>query len=268
MSVITQRTTSGFPLSIGTGLAIERIFAPVEESLAETEVTQDPNLLTFDYYLINVSTLLRNIINSLPAVEALGIKHEHFLDTLVDEVNFLHGFFATNNLNVRFYYNDYKFFYKTYPDRIRKATTDKQLKLESIHNYCMGKLSNKLKEYDITLHRFSNKVTFEKKKALILSHVTVDLLSYTNYTDLVLLESHTGAVKTRRTWNTKYYKVPGKDMSFLPFMEYILFIFGDSSMIKPAPIAERNKLYDNLVAQRVNPMTSEFSFNILAKNFK
>jgi hypothetical protein len=48
----------------------------------------------------------------------------------------------------------------------------------------------------------------------------------------VLLESHTGALKRKDKWHTKY--VNGNDLPFIPFSERLLPVFGDSELFYPA----------------------------------
>lgn len=263
MPNVIERETSGFPVSIGTGLAIEHIFKPTEESLSEETIEQDPNLLDYNVYAFNVSTLVRNLISSVPTDRALTIKPVHYLETLKEEVLFLNELYRSSGLSPVFYINSYSFFKRNYKDRLRVAKTERQIVHETIVNYCLSNLGKEVESQGVNLVKLNKDLEVgDKVKVLLLSHLPVDLLSYSKYSQLDLLESHTGEVKTRRTWNTKYYKIPNKDMSFLPFLEYLLFIFGDTSMIKPAPLKERLSLYEALLAKKVNPLTSEFAMLI------
>ena len=184
------------------------------------------------------------------------MNHEKILK---EEIEFLQGFFQANSVPITFYVNTYSYFKNTYPDKLRKPTTDKQIRLENITDYCLKKA---LTDFEIT--QFSKDVHYGKEhKALILTHVPADLLSYNRFTKLDLLESHTGKIKTRKEWNTKYYPIPDKDMSFLPFMEYLLTVFGCKVMFKPSSLKDRLSLYEVLQKKNVNPLTSEFAISFL-----
>ena len=259
---LENRETSGFPLSIGTGLALETLFEPQEDSLSETAVEQTVDLTKYSTYAFNVGTLLRNILGSVKGQDAVSIQGKYYLYVLIEEITFLEEFFQEKGLNIAFYINSYTFFKKNYKDKLRKSSTDKQYAIDAITDFCLGKVI-KTKQ---NIQTFVQELTFPKRTSvLVLTHIPADLLSYGRFSTLDLLESHTGTIKTRRHWNTKYFKVPGKDMSFLPFMEYLLVNFGDSVMFKPAPIKERLAIYEQLEKKGVNPLTSEMSFGFLLK---
>lgn len=253
--LIENRETSGFPLSIGTGLALETLFTPIAPVVDDTRVVKNlPDLSIYTIYIFNVSTILRNILSSFKFPEIVGVKNSVFLDVLKEEVDFLNGFFTDNNVPIGFYVNNYTYFKNTYPDKLRKSTTDKQLRLDDITNYCLTEISK-----EPHVKTFNKDVSFGKEHtALIMTHVPADLLSYGKYAKLDLLESHTGLIKTRKDWNTKYYPIPNKDMSFLPFMEYLLVTFGDKTMFSPGPVKEREDLYNVMLKKGVNALTSEF----------
>lgn len=248
--------TSSFPVSIPTGLSLETLFTPIIDSIdPDRQVENLPDLSVYTIYIFNLSTLMRNILSSFKFEEIAGARNDLLYEILSDEISFLDGFFKSNNIDIRFYINTYSYFKKAYPDSLRKPTTDKQHRLNDITEYCLNKAK---KEYDIT--EFSKDIHYGKEhRGLIFTHVPADLLSYNRFTTLDLLESHTGKIKTRKSWNTKYYPLPNKDMSFLPFMEYLLVTFGDKTMFSPASIKEREKLYDSMRKNNVNPLTTELS---------
>jgi hypothetical protein len=262
--LLLNRTKSGFPVSIGTGLALESIFEPIESVVDETRVV--PNKIdttAYTNYIFNVSTLLRNILNSVSSKDVLTISKLDYYNVLLEEIEWLSEFFQSSNLNASFYINDYKYVKTVYgpKDILRKATTDKQIYQDSIYSYCLDKLK---KEDDI--QHFSNDIKYNKEElVLIFTHVPWDLLSYKNFIKMDLLESHTGLVKTRKSWNTKYFKMPGdRDMSFLPFIEYLLTdIFGDSIMFSPGKLEKRIEIYDMLKKKNVHPLMDEFSMALV-----
>ena len=256
MELSAIRETSSFPLSVGTGLALESLFTPIQESIDPERIVENlPDLSVYSLYIFNLSTLMRNILSSFKFEQIASASNSKLYDILKEEIEFLQGFFESNSTPIAFYTNSYSFFKKTYPDKLRKSTTDKQLRLNDITEYCL-----KRAEKEFTVSTFSKDVHFGKEhRGLIFTHVPADLLSYNRFTTLDLLESHTGKIKTRKSWNTKYYPLPNKDMSFLPFMEYLLVTFGDKTMFSPASIKEREKLYDSMRKNNVNPLTTELS---------
>lgn len=261
---LKNRAASGFPVAIGTSLALETVFNPVQPVYDETRIIPK-RIEPTDYtvHLFNISTLLRNIISSLPTQTVYTTSKQDYLEVLLEEIEWLTQFYQMNQLDIQFYINDYQYVKDTYGDKnkLRKPTTDKQIYLDNVTSHCLSKLKM---EDDVKV--FHNKIRYNQiDKALILTHVPWDLLSYTNFDTLHLLESHTGLVKSRKNWNTKYLKLGDRDMSFLPFMEYLLVTFGDSIMFTPSSMDDRVKLYDHMVKKNVTPLTSENSLLLMLK---
>lgn len=258
--LLESRQTSGFPLSVGTGMALETLFTPIEPVLDDTrQVTNIPDLTVYTLYIFNVATLLRNILNSFKSPEIMGAKNSVFLEILKEEVDFLKGFFENNGVPIAFYINDHSYFKNAYKDKLRKITTDKQLRHDDIMTYCLNEIGK-----DPSIKKFHKDINYGKEHtALVMTHVPADLLSYGNFAKLDLLESHTGLIKSRKDWNSKYYPIPNRDMSFLPFMEYLLITFGDKVMFTPAPMKERENLHDAMRKKGVTPLTSELSMSFI-----
>lgn len=263
---LKSRAMSGFPVSIATGMALETIFDPVQSVYDDTRVVPDKiELNTYNNYIFNVSTLLRNITSSIPSGDILMIPKKDILDALLDEIAWLTEFFHAEGLTINFYTNNYAFVKSTYDKEgiLRKATTDKQIAMDNITKYCLDHIS---KQDEVM--QFSNTIHYNREdQALIFTHVPWDLLSYGKFVKLDLLESHTGVIKSRKLWNTKYHAIPEHDMSFLPFMEKLLTTFGDHVMFKPAPVKERIELWSAMKKKPgINPLTTELSFSFMFNN--
>lgn len=260
--ILDNRPQSGFPLSVGTSLSLETIFSPIIPVIDETrEVKSIPDTNMYSVYVFNISTLLRNLINSIKYSDLVIISKKDIYDTLLEEIDFLTTIFNNNNLTIKFYVNNYQYVKDTYEEKgiLRKATTEKQLFIDSINKFCLDLLR---KEDDVS-HFHKDIIYNMDDTALLFTHIPFDLLSYKNFIKLDLFESHTGAIKTRKDWWTKYHPVPNYDMSFLPFMEYLLTVFGDSIMFSPAPLNERIDLYNTLKKKNVHPLISEVSLQLL-----
>lgn len=252
--ILTDREMSGFPLSIGTGLALEAVFLPETESKHEQspEPLSDTNKYTS--YVINIDTLVRNMISSLPSKDSMMVSPSFYYKALLEEIDYLEGLFAGKETKLILFVNDYSYYKNTYKDTYRKPNTTKQLFVESVHDYVRKNIVRDRSN----IPRFSKEVKLGKEeRTLLLSHLPVDLLSRSNFLELDLLESHTAVIKTRRTWNSKYYPLLKEDMTFLPFNEYLLTTFGDRSMFSPKPLKQRQEVYKHMVKLGVNPLSSE-----------
>jgi hypothetical protein len=74
---------------------------------------------------------------------------------------------------------------------------------------------------------------------------------------LDLLESHTGKLKPRYEWGSKFYPLGDRDMSHLPFIEKLLLIFGDKVLIQPALTKIRQQVYDVSIKRGWTSMTTK-----------
>lgn len=263
--ILTDRAKSGFPVSIGTGLALETLLEPEIEVYDDTrELPARVEIKDYNLMVINVSTLLRNLLGAVSREDLSSIKLPEYLDVLKEEIQYLNDLFVFQDLEPYFYIHTYGYVKEHYPpDKLRKATTLKQLQLEMIVNYCLGELQ---KDSSIHTHTYNIKIN-KAFKALIITHVPWDLLSYTEFLKLDLLESHTGVLKTRKDWNSKYHKLPNRDMSSLPFSRELLSIFGDNIMFIPDSLKKRVDLYEKLISKKTNPLASDNTIKMLLGTF-
>lgn len=258
--LLQERDLSGFPLSVGTGLAMESLFAPVNPPIDPSRAPPkklDPK--TYDIVLLNASTILRNLLSTLASAKIPTIPKEAIYDTLLSEIEYLQGLFQLHEVPCTLYVHTYDYPKKHYEDKLRSLTTDHQKLLQSISLYCLLRL----KDQDEVLHFSHHIKLIDHPKALILTHVPWDLLSHTHFVKLDLLESHTGAMKSRKDWNSKYFKLADKDMSFLPFTESLLTVFGDTVMFKPQPLKVRTELYERLKSKSAHPLMSDATVKLL-----
>ena len=263
--ILQDRAKSGFPVSIGTGLALETLLEPEIEVYDDTRELP-PRVKTEDYDMIaiNVSTLLRNMMSSITSDDSTSVKPSDYLEALREEIQYLNDLFVFQDLEPHFYIHTYEYVKSHYPpEKLRKATTLKQLQVEMVLNYCLSELRK-----EPSIHTYPYKIHINKAlKCVIMTHVPWDLLSHTEFLKLDLLESHTGLLKTRKDWYSKYYKLPNRDMSMLPFNQELLGIFGDNTMIIPDAMKKRVEIYERLSEKKVNPMASQDTVKMLLGTF-
>ena len=260
--ILKNRPMSGFPVSIATSLALETLFTPTISVADESRVVEKVDPSTYDLYLFNVSTLLRNLIQSLPWRDMATVPRKDVADAFLEEVEFITNFFQTAGLGVSFYWNSYSYPQRQYKNQIRVPTTDQQHRIHALMEYVLAPVK---KQNDVLT--FSKDISVDRAaKTLVMSHVPWDLLSYGNFHRLDLLESHTGRVKSRKDWNSKYFPIKDKDFTFLPFMEYLLTVFGDLTLFVPKPLKERVALWETLKKKNVHPLMSEMSIGFVLGN--
>jgi hypothetical protein len=253
-----ERTISSFPISIGTSLALESVFNPRIEVYDKTrEIPLKINLDSYKNIYINVSTLFRNLSGSVNKDVFNNSSEYDLLETLEFEMDTINSLFINegfNKVKPIYYVCNYSTLFKTLHKKkvlLRSDNTPNQIYYSNRLNSCIKLLksshSNFLSASNILDYEIKTK---ERVNALIMTHQPYDLLSYTNFNKLDLLESHTGLLKSRNLWYTKYMGMTSENMSILPFNRKLLYVFGDKTLIHPSNIRLRKLILE--IANKYN----------------
>lgn len=260
-SIISGRTTSAFPISVGTSLALESAIISSDRPSIDPErkIPQKVNLTDYDEVWINISTLFRNLYGSLTKDDSKRVHPRELADGLIEEIEFIRNLISSETLNktrVIFYICQYKDLNRKYPHAfLRSDNTELQKVYRVLHDNSIQLCLNSIGKVDYIKIFNSELETANYKLALIITHIAHDLLSYTNFRDLHLLESHTGVLKKQHNWHTKY--VEGKSLTMLPFNKTLLQIFGDSEHFRPFPISVRKKILEVAEKYKWTPATTK-----------
>lgn len=255
-----QRTKTSFNLSIPTGLALETLFDP-------THPVYDPDRVVpsriqwaeYDHWWIHFGTLIRNMVSSVPKEEQQSTAWKDYAAALIEEIEIIEGLMQLTDprIKIQWYISSYESLYT------RKHHAVVQLRRDTTPNqkWFVGLLTELVRwaetSLDDRLLVFKDRPLPEQPtKSLILTHVPYDLLSWTSFSKLHLLESHTGTIKTRADWWTKYYPVPLGNLSVVPFMEMFLKVFGDHVLFKPLDIRFRRMILDVAVLRNWTSLTT------------
>lgn len=253
ISILSSRAMSAFPLSIGTSLAFESIFDGTQTPYDPTrKIPEKINIDKYNILLINIATLVRNIVGSIPTKDAEQITPKALVVTLEEEIRCIFDIFKmydpVGKTSLYFYSRNYSLIEKTFSRssivRFYKPNTEKQLLL---YNQIHSTISILRKKIDFDFVHYDLGVSLYPKSlstALIFTHIPYDLLVYDNFQTLNLLESHTGLLKTKKDFWTKYYDSKKLDLSNIPFQRKLLAIFGDHVMFKPTHIKIREDIID------------------------
>lgn len=241
MSNLINRVMGEYPVSISTSLAFQGLFDKHPDSPKNKKKIGD-----FKQIWINIKTLYRNLHN---AVEVKTEKIEltvimDYVDILKAEMSAIDELMEKEGYTVNYYHMNYDNLERKYPRAfIRGDKTLKQILFTKLFNE-VAKLML-VRNFHKNMFIFNGRITPEdKKSSIILTHLALDLFSVTNFNELVLLESHTGKLKERAEWYTKYYQ--GAELSHIPFREDLIQIFGDNESIRPMPKRTRDAF--NLIA--------------------
>lgn len=245
MSKLYERAMGAYPLSIATSLAIESLYNRHPDRPKEAQL---PALKAKTIW-INLRTLFRNIYGSLPSEEARGVIPLDYADVIEDEIQNLRAILSTEEhpLDVVFYCPTYKGIEKEYGrGDLRPKHTDKQLAYLALENGAFEVLWERygsLSETESPVFFVDCEIkTKTPDKAFFITHYPVDLLNTVGFDSVLLLESHTGVIKDKFKWNSKFHT---KGCDRIPFNQGTLLFFGDSGlMFKPQPIKARRRVLE------------------------
>ena len=264
MDALLNRTISSFPLSIGTALAFESIFKgtlPVYDP--QRQIPDQVDIGTYNSFWINTTTLMRNILGAIPTDAQKRVQPDELAETLQNEVIFIQNLIETQSLQQCqpiFYHATYKKLLKSLFTaqyiKFRTPTTPNQIAYQQLLDkaYTLFEKETSIDLYETNDHLEPTKTN---NTALILTHQPYDLTNYKDFMKLDLIESHTGKLKSRKDWATKYYPIPETDMFFLPFTRKLLMIFGDHVLIKPMDIKYRRLILEVGRNNKWTPLTTE-----------
>lgn len=260
-----ERATSGFPLSIGTALAFESIFKPIQPVNDPNRQLPEPvKLENYDECWINLSTLYRNLLSSVKPEVWLHANTESIVSTLLNEIEIIQALFQNEGMNQVspvFYHTSYDGYRKNPKIGVllREPNTDQQKVYSQKFNDAfkkMLKLTDDILQYDQTIN------PPRKVRVLMITHQPHDLVNYNHFSHLDLLESHTGVLKPRVRWNTKYCPIANENLFHLPFNRKLLLVFGDRVLIQPMPIKFRKTVLESSFKRNWTPMTTLDKINM------
>lgn len=244
------RVMGYLPLSIATALAFQTFLGyEVNDDQELLGKEARPAHLKYQDVWVNVSTLLRNFIGAMGGTEYETMDGGLILNELHNEMERLEQILKTHNpsINVTFYYCAYEDNPKRYPHaKLREAKTVRQIAYKDVHDTIINALAKVLEGDNLSnFQYFKNQILPGRvvpRKTVMLTHYPIDLLSQYYFGELHLIESHTGKIKAKSEWYTKFLN--GKNLAKIPFLESTLQIFGDSETFSPLPMKYRKFLLD------------------------
>lgn len=262
MDVLKDRVISSFPISIGTALAMESLF---KGDMAPYDPKRSiPNNITPDQYdelWLNISTIIRNLVQSVASNKTSLITVEDITTYVKYELDIIYDLLKKidKNKTLRVYYTPMDDFYKkVFPKGIKIRIPSTQIELTKYDKFtkAINSLMQEAGNQIITFKPGSLKPTISNK-VLLLTHSPIDLINWSSFKELMLLESHTGILKRRQNWNSKYFPLVYHNMLFLPFNAKLLQIFGDHYLFYSSDINFRKEIYNIAKDKRWTPLTTD-----------
>ena len=247
-SLMMSRKIGNLPLSIATSNALE-IALGMGTAPEENPATE--NLLKkYDAIWFNLRTLARNAYGSLATEDKQHVTGKDIFTVLYKETHQILDIIdhhIPGCREVRFYTTNYSGIERKVEGlcEIRKPRTEKQIAQASVINEGIaaykklvdGKHKKSGGDDDFGtdgegLHEFTSPISAKSPifDTAVMTHHPIDLLRWEKFKSLTLFESHTGALKTRDQWCTKF---ADKTANPMPFNAASLMIFGDHEMFKP-----------------------------------
>lgn len=257
---LSNRTISAFPLSVGTSLALESIYEASAPSIdPERVIPQKVTINDYSEFWINISTLVRNIFGALSKEGTLSVlpwEVAEVIETEAEMIQFLTQQQSSNRVKTYFYANTHQDLQTKYPDaKLRASNTEAQQIYKLIHDQAIEiVMKNNLSRADMYRLCRGEILPESRPKALILTHMAYDLLSHDHFQTLDLIESHTGVLKKKTAWYTKYND--GKSLPPMPFMSGLLQVFGDKETFAIADIRLKREVIELAQTNRWTPVTT------------
>lgn len=241
--MMDNMTKTDTGLAVGTDVAISAIIG---------------NKLDGQPLGVNIITILRNLIENLAYTNnkkpeymlGSGNTQTIFMEEIKKLASVLEG-----KTNYYLYYIDRTSLYYRYNNGKCKVIPKKYTKLIPYMKVISSYAKHINTDFNIT-----NYIT---KNSLLLTSVTADLID----NNVILLESHTGAIKSRSSFGSRLHPVGSSGIDNLPLNKYTLYTFGDKNFIVPYPEVKIKKLILEVCGKSgVNYMTSGADLlNILSK---
>lgn len=249
---LEERAIGQFPLSVATSLALESLC-----NIHPDHSYPEPPLWGYQELWINMKTLFRNLMGALEKGEDMAALPVPVAEALLEEMEAIKQIvadYSSGKCKVVFYISNYEGMAKKYPRAtLRMDNTEKQKFMQAFYVKTIEALNKIHPDHGIELFKLKLEPK-QRTKALILTHIAYDLVSHPSFEKLTLIESHTGALKDREKWYTKYYN--GREIPNIPFREDLLQVFGDSETFRPmAPVVKKD-LIDLATKYRWSSLTT------------
>jgi hypothetical protein len=250
---IIERTVGDIPVSIGTALAFAGLLGTLPEP-----IRQPVDLKSVREVWVNLRTLARNLYAAMPSEATQQIDLVGAVDVLEEEVKTLSTVLAQHGskCRVRFYMASKDAIKWAFPHaNFKQAKTPKQLGYDMYERFCSIELFQRIKASGVDVLEIDRLPPKTDGTVALITHFPTELLWRSQFARLLLLESHTGKLKTFNQWYTKLNGI--KEDTLMPFNSFTLQVFGDSVVLDSQSIKVKKQLKELAVAKRWTGMTTQ-----------
>lgn len=236
-------TMGGLGLNVGTSLIFEEwADNPKKVKTYKDKVSQ---------FRVNVHTLMRNISEALEdevrSVESV-VKYATLELDLFE--NMVREFFP--NVEIVYYVTEFNYYSSLIPrSEMRVSKSPRIRKLLELELSATGDFYDWLQDSGRNVERIKRKQGHIAKAALVLTHLPADLLCFRYYSDMFLVESHTGNIRERKTFPVKILPRHRRDDAHLiPFNHMSFQVYGDGGKMLNQASGAVTTAYTELARER------------------
>lgn len=254
--ILDDRTVSSFGISIGTGIALESLFDPTTERYdVDRKVPNDINPETYKVHYYNIFTLARNIVTAVHSNNYYKVMDgPTLMEVLLNEISVIASLYDNLKCEPVLFIPDYSSLYK----KMNISKTGNIVNKDyDLRNFIYSELKKHPIEVPMKVLYGTYKLKPTSNSVLILTHIPSDLLNINKIKKLSLLESHTGKLKTRHDFYTKFHKIGSLDMGHFPYIEELLYVLGDKNFILPFKLTIRRELHNLALDKKWTSFTSK-----------
>lgn len=238
---IIERDVGQIPVSIGTSLAFEGLLG-----IHPNQPRQPTNVKTIQTLWINLRTMARNLFEAVPTEKSLSVDYTNAVSVLLTEVQTIPVALAQHGYTgkVRYYLASKDAPKWAFPRaNFKVAKTPKQIAYDMFERFVSIELLQQMKALKLDVMEIDAKPKAGEGVVAILTHYPHELLWKPQFSRLLLLESHTGKLKTYNEWWTKLNGLKSKDAEYpMPFTEFTIQVFGDGQTLDSQPRKIREEL--------------------------
>ena len=257
--ILLTRAKSSIGVSLPTDLALESLFEGKNSYYdPERKIPNDVDIKKYSVFLINVETLLRNMFSSIPSSERTRVGYNESLYCILQELDFIKGYVDVHS-NESCKLIPYRFDAKLDTDKrfknaqYRKSVSETSQFMDHLIETVGISLA---RQRDTEVTSFSSSIRLPNpKKTLILTHSVIDLVAFSRYEHLDLLESNTGVLKDRGLFHTKLFN--GKSLTNMPLNTLTLQVFGDNHKFRPQSFVARDEVIRVAAKRNWRSMTTD-----------
>jgi hypothetical protein len=257
--ILAERPMSSYPVSIGTSMALEKFGKGSGDYYDPNHQIKEADLGHYQEFWVNLLTIFRNVVSSIKTEHVGSLTASAIADTMADELNIIDAMVSqlSPKTTICYYSSQYSGMERAFPYALyRSDTTEQQRHYTKLAQDSLTVFYSKYRTLRRHQHFSLMMNPQNRTKALILTHMPIDLLCWKQFASLELLESHTGVIKPRSLWYTKY--LDGKDKcQRIPWDRRMLQIFGDRMSFKPMDIKVRKEILDAADANKWTQATTE-----------